>query len=323
MSVLVIDVGTSGLRAATVRADGTVHDVNHRMFPPSSPSPGLVEFDALAMSAAIMDVTTATLEATSGAIDAIGITAQRASTIVWDRATGEPVGPALGWQDLRTVFECIMAKSDHNLALAPNQSATKVAWLLNTYDPERSRDLLFGTVDSWIAWTISGGALHITDHTNAAVTGLYDLGARVWSAHACEALGIPMRMLPTLVDSTGDLGTATAIPGAPMIGGLAGDQQASLIGQGCVRPGMAKVTFGTGGMLDLCTGTAAPADHHRSKQGTFPIVAWTRAGDDRKRALRAAMVIAGRGGSGAEVQHAAGAECDLGHPGADAALTDQ
>jgi len=279
MSLLVIDVGTSGLRAATVQADGTVHDVNYRMFAPSSPSPGLVEFDALAMSAAIMEVATATLQQASGSIDAVGITAQRASTIVWDRATGEPVGPALGWQDLRTVFECIMAKSDHNLALAPNQSATKVAWLLNTFDAERGRDLLFGTVDSWIAWTISGGSLHITDHTNAAVTGLYDMGKRVWSADACAALGIPMRMLPTIVDSSGELGAATAIPGAPMIGGLAGDQQASLIGQGCVRPGMAKVTFGTGGMLDLCTGTAAPGDHHRSAQGTFPIVAWTRGGE--------------------------------------------
>ena len=279
MSVLVIDVGTSGLRAATVSAEAIVHDVNHRLFPPSSPSPGLVEFDALAMAAAIVEVATATVEQTRGPIEAVGITAQRASTIVWDRITGEPLGPGLGWQDLRTVFDCIIAKSEHNLALAPNQSATKVAWLLNTYDPGRSRDLLFGTVDSWIAWTISGGSLHITDHTNAAVTGLYDMGARVWSAHACEALGIPMRMLPTLVDSSGELGTATAIPGAPMVGGLAGDQQASLIGQGCVRPGMAKVTFGSGGMLDLCTGTTAPGDHHRSEHGTFPIVAWTRAGE--------------------------------------------
>ena len=167
MSVLVIDVGTSGLRAATVAADASVSDVNHRMFPAASPSPGLVEFDATAMAAAVLDVVAATIEQAAAPIDAVGITAQRASTIVWDRATGEPVGPALGWQDLRTVFECIMAKADHNLALAPNQSATKVAWLLNTYDPDRSRDLLFGTVDSWIAWTISGGALHITDHTRA------------------------------------------------------------------------------------------------------------------------------------------------------------
>ena len=281
MSILVIDVGTSGLRAATVTEAGAVHNINQRMFAPASPSPGLVEFDAVAMGAAVLEVTEATIAQAAGsgdAIAALGITTQRASTIVWDRHTGEPVGPALGWQDLRTVFECIMAKADHGLNLAPNQSATKVAWLLSTYDPGRSRDLLFGTVDTWITWVVSGGTLHITDHTNAAVTGLYDMGRRIWSEQACAALGVPMRMLPTIVDSSGELGTATAVTGAPLIGGLAGDQQASLVGQGCVRPGMAKVTFGTGGMLDLCTGTEAPVDHHRSSQGTFPIIAWTRAG---------------------------------------------
>ena len=293
MSILVIDVGTSGLRAATVNGDGAVGNINLRMFAPSSPSPGLVEFDAAAMSAAVLQVAHATIASASGdPVEALGITTQRASTIVWDRGTGEPVGPALGWQDLRTVIECIMAKAEHDLALAPNQSATKLAWLLNTYDPDRSRDLLFGTVDTWIAWVVSGGTLHITDHTNAAVTGLYDMGARTWSAQACSALNIPMRMLPTLVDSSGDLGVASALPGAPLLGGLVGDQQGSLVGQGCVRPGMAKVTFGTGGMLDLCTGDVAPVSHRRSAQGTFPIVAWTRSGQAQW-GLEAIMLSAG------------------------------
>ena len=281
MSILVIDVGTSGLRAAAVTSRGSVEHISQRMFAPSSPSPGLVEFDAAAMGAAVLDVTSdaiSRIAAAGDTVDGLGITTQRASTVVWDRATGEPVGPALGWQDLRTVFECIMAKADHGLALAPNQSASKVAWILNTFDPERSRDLLFGTVDTWVAWVVSGGSLHITDHTNAAVTGLYDMGRRVWSEGACSALRVPMRMLPTIVDSSGDLGVATALPGAPPIGGLAGDQQASLVGQGCVRAGMAKVTFGTGGMLDLCTGTTPPQEHHRSSHGTFPIIAWTRGG---------------------------------------------
>ena len=279
MSILVIDVGTSGLRAAEVTAEGAVQQIHHRAFAPTSPSPGLMEFDAMAMRAAVLDVANGTVVSSKGeAVEALGITAQRASTIVWDRATGEPVGPAIGWQDLRTVFECIMAKAEHDLALAPNQSATKVAWMLNMYDPDRSRDLLFGTVDTWIAWIVSDGALHITDHTNAAVTGLYDMGTRTWSERACTALNIPMRMLPTLVDSTGELGVASALSGAPLLGGLVGDQQGSLVGQGCVRPGMAKITFGTGGMLDLCTGEVAPADHRRSAQGTFPVVAWTRNG---------------------------------------------
>ena len=279
MSVLVIDVGTSGLRSAIVTADATVGHVDYQAFAPSTPAPGLVEFDAMAMGQAVLQVANATLAATTDRIDAVGISTQRASTVVWDRATGEPVGPALGWQDLRTVFDCIMAKADHGLALAPNQSATKLAWLLNTYDPDRSRDLLFGTIDCWIAWVVSGGSLHITDHTNAAVTGLYDTALRNWSTRACEALNIPMRMLPTIVDSSGELGAATALPGAPMIGGLAGDQQASLVGQGCVRPGQAKITFGTGGMLDLCTGSEPPRSSNRSSHGTFPIVAWTRNGE--------------------------------------------
>lgn len=278
MSVLVIDVGTSGLRSAVVTPDAAVRHVNYRPFAPSTPSPGLVEFDAAAMGRTVMEATLATLDANKDSIDAVGITAQRASTVVWDRVTGEPVGPALGWQDLRTVIECIMAKAEHDLALAPNQSATKVAWLLKTYDPDGTRDLLFGTVDTWIAWVVSGGTLHITDHTNAAVTGLYDMGAREWSADACEALGVPLRMLPTIVDSTGLLGVASALPGAPMLGGLAGDQQASLIGQGCVLPGQAKITFGTGGMLDMCTGPTAPTNHRRSGHGTFPIVAWSHDG---------------------------------------------
>ncbi|MEO7398906.1 MAG: FGGY family carbohydrate kinase, partial [Ilumatobacteraceae bacterium] len=233
MSVLVIDVGTSGLRSAIVTPDATVEHVHHVPFPPSTPSPGLVEFDAVAMGRAILDVTNTTLSSFGGQVDALGITAQRASTIVWERSTGIPIGPALGWQDLRTVFECIMAKSDHGLALAPNQSATKVAWLLATHDPERSRDLLFGTVDTWIAWIVSAGSLHITDHTNAAVTGLYDMATRKWSTHACDALGIPLDMLPTIVDSTGELGYASALPRAPVVAGLVGDQQASLVGQGC------------------------------------------------------------------------------------------
>ena len=286
MSVLVIDVGTSSLRVATVSVDTSVGNVSRLAFPPSTPSPGLVEFDAVAMAAAVLDLAGRTIESFAGSpqasdsdrIDALGITAQRASTVVWDRSTGAPIGPALGWQDLRTVVECIMAKADHGLALAPNQSATKLVWLLNTYDPKRARDLLFGTVDTWIAWVVSGGSVHVTDHTNAAVTGLYDGAARTWSAHACDVLGVPMEMLPTLVDSCGELGIASALPGAPLIGGLAGDQQASLIGQGCVKPGMAKVTFGTGGMLDMCTGTEAPPDFRRSDNGTFPIVAWTRDG---------------------------------------------
>lgn len=277
MSVLVVDVGTSGLRAAVVRPDGEVASLHFRAFPPQSPFPGMVEFDAAGMATAVLQVSHAAL-AEAGPVQAVGITAQRASTIVWDRATGEPVGPGIGWQDLRTVFDCITAKSEHGLQLAPNQSATKVAWLLNTYDPGRERDLCFGTVDTWVAWVLSNGSVHVTDHSNAAVTGLLKPDASGWSTTACSALQVPSTMLPALVDTSSLFGEATALPGAPPLAALVGDQQGSLVGQSCVRPGQAKITFGSGGMLDLCTDAAAPTTGNRTSEGIFPIVAWSRNG---------------------------------------------
>lgn len=275
--ILVIDVGTSSLRAAVVRPDGTVADSEHRPCAPSSPFPGLVEFDAAAMSATVLDAVAAVLHRLGDPpLAGVGVAAQRASTVVWDRATGEPVGPGLSWQDLRTVGECITAKADHGLALAPNQSATKLAWLLANAAAERDpAELCFGTVDAWIVWTLSHGALHVTDHTNAAVTGLYSVETGGWSAPACDALGIPTDMLPSIVDTSGVLGPAAAIAGTPPIAAVVGDQQASLVGQGCIEPGRAKITFGTGGMLDLCTGPTPPSRGERTPNGTFPIVAWS------------------------------------------------
>jgi glycerol kinase len=278
VSILVIDVGTSGMRAALVEPDASVGHVHHRSFPPDLPFAGLVEFDAQRMATAVLEQAGAALDAAGGkGVDAVGITNQRASTIVWERESGTPVGPALGWQDLRTVGECLTLAAD-GLRFAPNQSATKLAWLLNTYDAERARDLCFGTVDTWMAWVLSAGSLHVTDRTNAAVTGLLASDASDWDDKVLEALGIPRAMLPRLVESTGVVGEATVLPGAPPIAGLIGDQQASLVGQGCVRPGAAKITFGTGGMLDLCTGGAPPMSAARGEAGSFPIVAWTRDG---------------------------------------------
>ena len=291
MTVLVIDVGTSGLRAAVVDGEGAVHALNYRPFPPSTPFPGLVEFDGAAMADAILEVATASLEA-AGPVAAVGICNQRASTLVWDRSTGQPIAPGLGWQDLRTVFDCITAKAEHGLALAPNQSATKLAWLLNNVEGARDRDLCFGTVDTWVAWVLSRGAVHVTDPSNAAVTGLLSADTRSWSEEVCNALGVPMAMLPTVVDSTGVFGAADALPGAPPLAALVGDQQGSLVGQGCVRPGLAKITFGTGGMLDVCTGTDAPTSARRSAHGTFPIVAWSRGGE-RTWGAEAIMLSAG------------------------------
>jgi glycerol kinase len=270
---LVIDVGTSSVRAAIVRPDATVEHVQRRPLPPSVPMPGLVEFDPAVLAAAAVETARAALIA-GGPIDVVGITAQRASAIAWDGRTGVPVGPGLGWQDLRTAGMCLELQAK-GLRFSPSESATKFAWLLQQAEAQQRDHIKLGTVDSWVAWQMTGGTLHITDPSNAAVTGLYHPD-RGWDASALEQLGIPPASLPQVVDSSGRLGVASALPGTPTLGALAGDQQASLIGQGCTRAGMAKATFGTGAMLDVCTGNVRPAFAPRGEGGCFPIVAWQR-----------------------------------------------
>jgi glycerol kinase len=289
VKLLVVDVGTSGVRAALVTPEDGVTISHHREVLPDSPAPGMVEFDAAAMAAAVLEVASAVVTE-AGGVDAVGIANQRASTIVWDRVTGEPVGPGLGWQDLRTVFDCLTLAGE-GLRLAPNLLATKAAHLLDAADPDRSRDLCVGTVDSWVAWTLSAGTVHATDATNAALYGLRTNDMAQWHTQALDLLRIPEAMLPKVVDSVGVVGTATALDGAPPIAGILGDQQASLLGQGCVRPGQAKITFGTGGMLDMCL-DERPDFATQGTGGTFPIV--TRGvGGKRLWGLEAIMLAAG------------------------------
>jgi glycerol kinase len=275
VTILVIDVGTSSVRVAAFTPDAEAVDEVQQQMLPSSPAAGLVELDAAGLAAVALDLARDVAER-NGPIAAVGLTNQRGTTVVWDRTTGEPVGPALGWQDLRTLGDCLGLQGE-GIRLAPNQSATKISHLLDTHDPDRSRPLLFGTVDTWLAWQLSRGEAHVTDASNAAVTGLLRSDASGWDGMLARRLRIPEAMLPTIVDSTGELGTAHAIPGGPPILGMAGDQQASLVGQGCVRPGLAKITFGTGGMLDLVVDGGRPYDL-RAPGGTFPIVAWRQAG---------------------------------------------
>ena len=279
MSILVIDVGTSGVRAGIVHSDSTVTDVAYREVLPDTPFPGLVEFEAGALAGAALDVATQALAAHGTPVEAVGIANQRASTVVWDRTSGVPVGPGIGWQDLRTIGECLTLQGQ-GIRLTPNASATKLAHLLDAHDPDRSRDLCFGTIDTWLAWTLTGGAaggVHVTDPTNAATTGLTTRDGLTWSQHHLDALRIPAGVLPKIVDSSGRIAACTALPGAPVLAGIAGDQQASLIGQACVHPGHAKATFGTGGMLDAITGGRAEFDA-RGTGGCFPIVARSKDG---------------------------------------------
>ncbi len=235
VSILVIDVGTSSVRASVVRPDATIAVEHQREALPDSPAAGLVEFDAAALGDAALELAARAL-ADAGPVDGVGIANQRASTIVWDRATGEPVGPALGWQDLRTIGECLTYQAE-GVRLAPNQSATKLAWLLDTYDPDRSRDLCFGTPDTWIAWRLSQGAVHVTDLSNAAVTGLVDLAGTRWNLALVESCASPRRCCRRSSTRPGCSARPVALDGRPPIAGMLGDQQASMLGQGVVAPG--------------------------------------------------------------------------------------
>lgn len=277
VSILVIDVGTSGLRAAVVRPDATMDHVTYQALPPSSPFPGLVEFDARVLADTALELARSVLHR-SGPVAAVGIANQRASTVVWDRASGQPIGPGLSWQDLRTVMECLALGSDHGIKMAPNQTATKAQWLLRSAPQIDAAQCLVGTIDSWLVWNLTEGALHATDRTNAGVTGLCLPDVSAWDAHVAALVDLPLDCLPRLLDTSGTFSRATALPGAPLITAVVGDQQASLVGQGCVTGGVAKITFGTGGMLDAVSGTTAPKVVQRNPHGTIPIAAWSRAG---------------------------------------------
>jgi glycerol kinase len=286
--VLVVDVGTSSVRASVV--DGDAHVVSELQEPllPDSPAPGLVEFDAARLARVAVELSRAALEA-AGPVDAVGIANQRGSTVVWDRVTGAPVGPGIGWQDLRTVGRCLELRAG-GMRVAPNHAATKIESLLDAADPGRERDLCVGTVDSWAAWSLTGG-LHLTDSTNARITALRTPDNNGWDPAVLEAMRIPERSLPTVVDSSGVLG-ATTLPGEPPLTGLIGDQQASLLGQAGVRPGDAKITFGTGAMLDLVLGPERPPFGERGEAGTFPIVTRRMNGVDTW-GIEAVMLSAG------------------------------
>lgn len=291
MRTLVIDIGTSGVRAALIDDDAGISGLHHVETPPTSPAPGLVEFDATAMWETVKDCVRAAVG--SKKVDAVGITNQRASVVGWRRSTGAPIAPGIGWQDLRTVGDCLTVRATHGIGLAPNQSATKIAWLRANAPGGRDDDVVYGTVDTWIAWNLSRGDTHVTDHTNAGVTGLTVADGSAWDESILAALDIPVDAMPRIVNTSGIVGEARAVPGSPAIAALVGDQQASLVGQGCLAPGTAKATFGTGGMLDLFVGDRPPAAARRTGHGTFPIVAYSSERSGITYGTEAVMLSAG------------------------------
>ena len=200
---------------------------------------------------------------------AVGITNQRETTIVWDRATSLPIAPAIVWQDRRTAERCEQLRRDGHealvrrktgLVLDPYFSATKIRWLLDHVPGALERaargELAFGTVDCWLAWKLSGNRLHVTDATNASRTLLYDLRTGGWDDELLELFGVPRALLPTVCDTSGVVGqTAGEVFGAPVpLAAMVGDQQAALFGQACIESGMTKVTYGTGCFLLMHTG---------------------------------------------------------------------
>lgn len=265
---LAIDVGSSSVRTALVDERGAVSHVQRARLSVSSPTPGEVELDASEIARVALDLARRTL-ADGGTSPVVGVTNQRATTVVFDPSTHEPVGPALSWQDLRTVIDCLVLQND-GLRLAPNQSATKARWLVE-HSSRPSKELRFATIETWVALHLSDGASFVTDRSNASVTGLVGPDLSAWDAHVLSRLGLDPVMMPEIVDTAGALGHAHALEGAPLIGALVGDQPASLFGQSCVERG-AKITFGTGAMLDLVGPTRAPTTMQRYDSGCFPTV---------------------------------------------------
>ena len=277
--ILAIDQGTTSTRAIVFDEKMNAVASAQEEFPQHFPDSGWVEHDPADLWATTTATCRSAIEKSGGAeIAAIGITNQRETTLVWDRNTGKPIYNAIVWQDRRTSALCNALKADGfeetvteltGLLLDPYFSATKLAWILDNVEGARVRaeagDLIFGTVDTWLVWNLTGGKQHLTDATNAARTMLYDIRKGRWSRTICDRLGIPMSMLPEVRDCAADFGETRAdlfgrsIP----ILGIAGDQQAATVGQACFQPGMLKSTYGTGCFALINTGDTPVRSQNR------------------------------------------------------------
>ncbi|WP_414899983.1 glycerol kinase GlpK [Rhizobium cremeum] len=279
--ILAIDQGTTSSRAVVFDGDMTIAGVGQQEFTQHFPSSGWVEHDAEEIWRSVLaTVRTALTKASVSAADitAIGITNQRETTVVWDRKTGEPLHRAIVWQDRRTARFCEELKekglepkftAKTGLLLDPYFSGTKLSWLLTNVEGLRARaeagEVCFGTVDSWLIYKLTGGKVHVTDATNASRTLLYNIGENRWDDELLSILDVPAAMLPEVKDCAADFGvTDPAVFGVAIpILGVAGDQQAAVIGNACFEPGMMKSTYGTGCFALLNTGTDRVASSNR------------------------------------------------------------
>ncbi len=300
--MIAIDAGTTGVRSRAVFTDGRPSVGAYREFPQLYPEPGWVEHDALEIWAAARTTLVEVVESVgSDTVAAIGITNQRETVLAWNRSTGEPYGTAIVWQDRRTAQRCDeLAAAGHlplvrdrtGLVLDPYFSGTKAEWLLANRDIPVDDDLVIGTIDTWLVWNLTGGAVVATDVSNASRTMLCDIRTRTWDPELCELLNVPIGALPEIVPSSGRVGTtdaAAGVPGGIPISGIAGDQQAALFGQACVRPGMAKNTYGTGSFVLLNVGET----HPEPTEGMLTTVAWTLADGTTHYALEGSIFATG------------------------------
>ena len=269
--VIALDQGTTSSRCILFDREQNIVGVAQREFTQIYPKPGWVEQDPMEIWSSQSSVLTEVLAQTGIApteVAAIGITNQRETTIVWDKATGRPIYNAIVWQCRRTASLCEELKAEGafsnyikehtGLLIDAYFSATKLKWILDHVEGARERaragELLFGTVDSWLVWKLTGGKAHVTDYTNASRTMLFDIQNLCWDEEICRRLDIPMEMLPQVCSSSQVYGFANLQGVKVPIAGIAGDQQAALFGQGCFHPGEAKNTYGTGCFLLMNTG---------------------------------------------------------------------
>ena len=298
-TILALDQGTTSSRAILFDRAGRVVSVAQREFRQIFPQPGWVEHDANEIWNSQYAVALEVLKQSGSRVedvDAIGITNQRETTVLWDRKTGEPVANAIVWQDRRTAGRCdelraqghgAMIQKRTGLVLDSYFSGTKLQWLLDHVPGARERaqkgELAFGTVDSWLIWKLTGGQCHVTDASNASRTLLFNIHTLQWDAQLLKLFNIPPAVLPRVVPSSGELGRTQArlFGGAVRITGVAGDQQAATFGQACHTPGMAKNTYGTGCFMLMNTGRAAVASRHK----LLSTVAWVGPGEPLQSAM--------------------------------------
>jgi len=302
--VLALDQGTTSSRAIVFDHAGTIRGAAQKEFRQIFPQPGWVEHDPTEIWATQSGVVTEALVSAgigAGDLAALGITNQRETTLLWERASGKPVANAIVWQDRRTAATCDQLRAAGHEPLFRNKtglvldayfSGTKLKWLLDNVAGARERalrgELAFGTVDSWLIWNLTGGAVHVTDASNASRTLLFDIHRGDWDEELLALLDVPRAVLPAVVASSGVCGDATIAGTRVPIAGIAGDQQAALFGQACLTRGMAKNTYGTGCFLLLNTGAGAVPSSHQ----LVSTIAWKR--EDRiDYALEGSVFIAG------------------------------